>query len=371
VLQKGNRISGAEEAVASVLTKIGQTVKFQGADGNSDWVRQFRVPSGVDRLGRCRYFFIDFYNHRLNLALEIDGSGFHTQAQDEHRDKILLEQGIRTIRVSARAVRSRKFERDILPAIIANHEGDIVYKSVPVIDLKIRGVSRDLGLTRRWDIRVEDGSSFVCHGILVHNSPHSMVKDLLGDNPKVAKDGSRYRVIPFEHSKGGVTQNTPAEMELVNAIKGELKKLRVPWAAPERNTDGSPKSGVVRKLDIQGPARPGGTEAGPGGNQHGYGHGAVGAPMQGPTGIPFLKGVTISQNPLFNTDGTPKLDKKGKQMAAKSITTFRVVSSKHEGERWKYPGIEGVHFLDDGCEWAGREWEQKILPELLKKWGTS
>lgn len=201
-------------------------------------------------------------------------------------------------------------------------------------------------------------------------SPHSMVKDLLGDNPKVAADGSRYRVIPFEHSKGGPTSQTPAEQELVSAIKSELKKMRVPWQAPERNTDGSPKSGVVRKMDIAGPARPPGTEAGPGGNQKGYGHGPVGAPMQGPTGIPFLKGVTISQNPLFNSDGTPRLDKKGKQMASRSITTYRVVSSKHEGTSWKYPGIEGMRFMDSALEWASREWETKMLPDLLKKFGA-
>ena len=208
--------------------------------------------------------------------------------------------------------------------------------------------------------------------------PHSMVKDLLGDNPKVAADGSRYRVIPFQHGKGGPASNTPAEQELVGAIKEELKKMRVPWKGIERNQDGSPKTGLLHKLDIGGPARPQHATPSPNQtrdsrfpeNQHGYGHGPVGSPMQGPTGIPFLKGLRITQTALFNDDGTPRLDKKGRQMASRSITTFRVVSSKHEGERWNYPGIEGTHFFEEALEWASREWESKMLPELLKKLGA-
>jgi hypothetical protein len=207
--------------------------------------------------------------------------------------------------------------------------------------------------------------------------PHSMVLDLLGDNPEVAKDGSRYRVIRFDHSKGGATQTSPAEQVLVSAIKTELKKMRIPWKGVERNGDGSPKSGVLHKIKMGTPDRPPDTQSPnltrdpnlpP--NQHGYGHGAVGSPMVGPTGIPFLKGLTVSQSPLFDSDGKPKLDKKGKQMAGRTISTFRVVSSKHEGKSWRYPGIEACSFFDEAVVWAEREWDQKMLPDLLKKLGT-
>ena len=155
-----------------------------------------------------------------------------------------------------------------------------------------------------------------------------------------------------------------------------LKKMRIPWKTPERNADGSPKSGMLHRLDINGPPRPAGAVGTPTGNakvpvnQHGYGHGPAGAPMQGPTGIPFLKGLTIQQNPLFNQDGTPKLDAKGKQMASRTFSTFRVVSSKHEGTKWKYPGIEGTHFFEEALQWAEKQWENEILPQLLKKLGA-
>jgi hypothetical protein len=46
------------------------------------------------------------------------------------------------------------------------------------------------------------------------------------------------------------------------------------------------------------------------------------------------------------------------------------VSSKHEGERWNYPGIEGTKFFDEALVWAEGVWEQKMLSELLKKLGA-
>lgn len=225
-----------------------------------------------------------------------------------------------------------------------------------------------------WMVTLKEEAVWIEEGM----PPHSMVKDLLGDNPEVAEDGSRYRVIPFDHSKGGATQNTPAEAELVKAIKTELKKLRIPFAGIERNADGTPKSGVLHKIKMDTPNRPPGAlpdhnvakDPNFPDNQHGFGQGSPGRPMVGPTGIPFLQGLRISQNPLFNDDGTPKMDKAGKQKATRSITTFRIVSSKHEGQRWRYPGIEGTNFFDEALQWAEREWEQKMLPELLKKLGA-
>ena len=216
---------------------------------------------------------------------------------------------------------------------------------------------------------------------------HSMVKDLLGDNPKTAQDGSKYRVIRFEHAKGGPTSQTPAEQDIVKAIKSELRKVKIPWKGIERDTTGKPKSGVLHRLDINAPLRPAHAEVAltswmanavkkAGGdttgmtNQHGYGQGDIGQPLQGPTGIPFLKGLQVSQNLLFNDDGTPKMNKKGQQMATRSIATFRIVSSKHEAQgRWMYPGIEGVHLFDEALLWCERTWEQEILPSLIKKFG--
>jgi hypothetical protein len=81
----------------------------------------------------------------------------------------------------------------------------------------------------------------------------------------------------------------------------------------------------------------------------------LGAVKQGTTGIPFLQGVRIAQS----------MDAKGK--VSKGIFTFRVASSKQRGTgKWVHPGIKAKKFMDEGYDWALREWEDKIKPELLR-----
>lgn len=219
-----------------------------------------------------------------------------------------------------------------------------------------------------WVIRLDSKAVWIEDGM----EPHSMVMSLLGDNPKIAKDGSLYRIIPFKHNKDKGS-NGEAQQILTNSIKQVLRELRIPFQAPERKSDGTPKSGLIHKIGMDTPNRPPGAVATDNStnnpkfpkNQHGFGHGAIGEPMQGNTGIPFLKGLRIYQTPLFNPDGTPKLGDNGKQSASKDMMTFRVVSSKHIGSKWNYPGIEGTHFFDEAYQWAENKWETEIVPSLL------
>jgi hypothetical protein len=206
--------------------------------------------------------------------------------------------------------------------------------------------------------------------------PHSMVDDLLRNGAKIAKDGSRYKVIPFDQGKGGASQ-TVGQNLLNQALRVELKKRNIPYKSIERAPDGTPKSGLLHKFNIlDAPNRPAGTEGRPG-----FGKGAVGEVLQGPNaqggsggGTPLLKGVRIYQSALFKKDAqgnqVPDLDKKGKQKATRSIMTFRVVSSKHKGIKWNHPGIEGTHFFEEAETWAGQQWEQHVLPDIVKKFDS-
>ena len=205
---------------------------------------------------------------------------------------------------------------------------------------------------------------------------HSMVDDLLANSARTAKDGSRYRVIPFPTS-GGPARATPGGLLLMQALKGEMKKRNISYKKVERHPDGTPKAGLLHKFDVNAPARPAGTEGKPG-----FGKGPVGDVMQGPNaqggsggGTPLLAGVRVYQTPLFKQDAqgnrTPDMDKKGQQRATRGIVTFRVVSSKHRGMKWEHPGTEGKHFFEKAEEWAKHQWDTVILPELLKKFGVS
>lgn len=184
--------------------------------------------------------------------------------------------------------------------------------------------------------------------------PHNMVDDLLkSKKAKTAKDGSKYVVVPFRHGTKGPTQMTPAQATLLDTIKQELNKRNIPYGNKELGVDGKPKLGLLHKFDINhAPIKTA--------NTPGQGKGPVGQVMQGPTGIPLLKGVRIYQREVK--------DKQGNKFVRKDIMTFRVASSKHKGQgRWDHPGSEALKLMDEGYEWAKKEWEQNIAPQMLLK----
>lgn len=181
---------------------------------------------------------------------------------------------------------------------------------------------------------------------------HNMLDDLLASpKAKTAKDGSRYIVIPFQH-KGGVTQLTPAQQNLLATIKTALRKEGIPYGKIEKDASGAPKLGTLHKLDItKEPLR---TGKGPG-----QGRGPVGRPLQGPTGIPFLQGLSVTQRKVT--------DKQGKETVRRDIMTFRIASSKHkeQGGRWDHPGLPAMNLMEEGLDWAKKHWEQEIAPRVL------
>lgn len=175
---------------------------------------------------------------------------------------------------------------------------------------------------------------------------HEMLDSLLrSPKAKLAKDGSKYLVVPFQHNKGG-TQQTQAAKDLTTTIKQELDKRQIPYGKIERDEKGKAKTGLLHSFDIM--KEPTKTSDGPG-----MGHGPMGAVRQGNTGIPFLQGVRIYQK---NTSTGIK----------RGIMTFRVASSKHRGSgKWVHPGIEARHFFEETAEWALKTWET-MLPQIMK-----
>lgn len=194
---------------------------------------------------------------------------------------------------------------------------------------------------------------------------HSMIDDLLASpKAKTARDGSKYLVVPFGHGPGkGSGSNSPPQNDIVATLKKELKKRGVGFGKIERNPDGTPKTGRLHSFDIsKDPLKSG---QGPG-----QGWGPVGQVRQGPNqrqvvgggpgggGTPFLHGISIYQTP----------DDKAKSGVKRSITTYRIVSSKHASQgRWMHPGLEAVNLMDLGFEWALQEWETKLGPEIVAK----
>ncbi len=207
-----------------------------------------------------------------------------------------------------------------------------------------------------WVLSLAAGARWIDEGLPAHN----MLDDLLS-SPKAKRsaDGSSYLVVPFDHGPGkGSGQNTPEQQDLVNTLKKEFKSRKIPWAKIETTDSGAPKIGKIHSFSIgHAPLK---TQEGPG-----QGRGPINDVRQGPNkrqvvgggpaggGIPFLAGVAVYQK-----------TKEGGGVQ-KSVMTFRIASSKHQGQdRWNHPGLEPTNIFDDVQKWAEETVERDIFPKL-------
>jgi hypothetical protein len=148
---------------------------------------------------------------------------------------------------------------------------------------------------------------------------------------KMGKNGNKYTVVPFSHTKAP-SRMTAVAKDIVNQIKTNLKKENVPFKKLELNSDGSPRMGKLHSFSW-------------GGDKLG----------KGTTGS--LERVSIYQSPKVG-GGTRR-----------DIFTFRTVSSSPASrDKWHHPGLEGKKFLDKAADFAMAIWENQILPEITKKW---
>lgn len=212
-----------------------------------------------------------------------------------------------------------------------------------------------------WAVVVHEKALWIEDGM----EPHSMLDDLLkSPKAKTAKDGSKYLVVPFKHNKGPTMQTT-GQKEMVGALRQELKQQKIDYGKIERNPDGSPKVGLLHKIDLNKPTQ----------NRAAHGsEGPAGRPFaahspgsqEGPTGRPYLWGIRIYQQLKKSPDGKVMHDSHGNQQATREIFTFRVASSKQQGSnKWFHPGLPPAHLLDEAYEWAKDQWDNHIAPELI------
>jgi len=166
--------------------------------------------------------------------------------------------------------------------------------------------------------------------------------------------GANHKVIPFSNGPGHGAASTPKwQMDLVNTVKAEMKSQKIPWANIEKDDQGRPKLGRLHTLQVKTPDK---THVGPG-----MGHGEIGAERSGfadkPGGKPFLAGAAVYQN---KNDVTGKVDRK--------VLTFRTVSRKQLGTgMWDHPGFAPSMIFEDAYDWALKELNQNIMPNLVRE----
>lgn len=182
-----------------------------------------------------------------------------------------------------------------------------------------------------WVVSINEKGLFIEEGL-----PENFdMKPGLLKNAKSAKNGNKYRVIPFDYGKGP-SQQTPQTQNLVSYLKRELKRENIPFKGIEKNADGSPRIGKLHTLDLGNPG------------------GRMGSIGKGNT--PVFKGLTIIQS---QTSEGPRRD----------ILTFRTVSSGPASSgKWIHPGLKAKKYLERAQIYAEQMWENEVLPAILSKW---
>lgn len=152
-----------------------------------------------------------------------------------------------------------------------------------------------------------------------------------GKSSRTNKKGEKYAIIPFEHSKNP-TEQSPKAQQLANQIKEELKSRNINWKKIEKNKDGSPRLGLLHKINIDNPR-------------------LKEAHKSSPT-----KGIAVYQRK--DSSGNVRRD----------VMTFRIIHEKHRNEGlWIHPGREGDKLMDKAFDWAVDAWDREILPQILAK----
>ena len=206
-----------------------------------------------------------------------------------------------------------------------------------------------------WVVEIDDSAAWIEEG----RPPTSMatedwlLKPSKGGSskwPKRAKDGSLYRPIPFTHfkSKGELP---PTDKPAYRTMVGNAMERQGISKGIERNSDGTPKLGILHKLNI---TPPGPQSQFP--NMYSRPRTAEEAALSGLKphgGIFHLQGAVVLQRMIGKKKKTP----------VKETVVFRIVSSKHKAEgRWMYPKTEGIHSLKAAYEYA-----QKTMDEIEKR----
>jgi len=129
---------------------------------------QFRVPAPSDSRGRPHYYFIDFAIPKHKIAIECDGSTWHTDAEhDRKRQDHIEAQGWTVLRYSDDEIKKDLFGCvNEVSRVLANHEGDYHFLDAPVVSVETFSAKRAKTL---WNLSVLDDESFVAKGFVVHN----------------------------------------------------------------------------------------------------------------------------------------------------------------------------------------------------------
>jgi very-short-patch-repair endonuclease len=162
-----------------------------------------------------RWWFLDFANEKLKVAIEVNGEHWHTQNGVEDRKKELGERGWTCLNFWSKEIYNNPKECiDEIKRILRNHNNE--YKFIPT-NFKIKKIRRNkFSYFSKYNLTVADDSSFVADSLVVHNSGF-----LRSRKAKKGKKG-KYITIPLSLKSSGAMGGSPPVMPgpIYNMAKG-------------------------------------------------------------------------------------------------------------------------------------------------------
>lgn len=200
-----------------------------------------------------------------------------------------------------------------------------------------------------WVVEIDPSVAWIEEGRDPTFMGEWLLKESFNNGGKVhrAKDGSKYRVIPFTHSRGNKVFNDNFVSDVKQAAKASGFKLNT----IDRDQEGNAKIGILGKLQF-GPSVTQKTDA----NSQFF------SKERSPSVAAEL-GLQPYKGKHYLADAVVTQRKVGKSVK-KEVVTFRVISSKHEAEnRWFYPQVPALNSIPAAYEYANKEWD-KIMRSL-------
>lgn len=168
-----------------------------------------------------KYYF-DFAIPEHKICIEVNGERFHTAEQDLLRKKEVEEKGWRYL-----SFWSQQIYKDLdncikeVYRVLDNHEDNYEFIEGTFTIEKVIRKKYNSTFKYKYNLTVENDSSYIANGIVTHNSGFSK-----SDKIKYTKDGGWYLTIPFRFSTpGSLGESEAFSGVLPTAVYNEAKKM--------------------------------------------------------------------------------------------------------------------------------------------------
>lgn len=210
-LGKKARFTDPESIIWPILEKMGfeRQVLFK-----RDYLKPGRYGKGT----RNRLYFFDFAHKEHKICIEINGERYHTEEQDNKRRIEVESKGWRYLSFWSKEIYKnldgcvKRVER-----VLDNHENNYLFTSTSFKIKKIKRKKLGTVYHYKYNLTVEEDSSFIANGIVVHNSGF-----LNGPNAKTGENGKKYNTVPFSVGTPGALEenfSTIMPMEVYSIAK--------------------------------------------------------------------------------------------------------------------------------------------------------